>query len=222
MGSFILLILGIGLSLWASWNMQNKFNKYSKIIYSKNVTAEVVANWILKQANIKNVKIERVSGKLTDHYDPQAKTLRLSDAVYGSKSIASIGVAAHECGHAIQDATAYQPMITRGKLAPICNIGSKISMPLILIGIILGLTGLIDIGIILFSLVVVFQLVTLPVEFDASKRACNILDKSGRFLPDEISIVKTVLQAAAITYVAATLNSILQLLRLISMKRGRK
>ena len=221
MYSLIFLLVGIGLSMWSSFNVNAKFKKYSQMAYSKHVTAEVVANWILKQAHITNVRIERISGNLTDHYDPQAKVLRLSDSVYGSMSVAAIGVAAHECGHAIQDATGYQPLITRRKLVPACNIGSKLSMPIILLGIIFGATGLMNVGIILFSLVVIFQLVTLPVEFDASKRACTILETSGRFMPNEMDGVKTVLKAAAMTYIASALNSILQLVRLILMSRNR-
>lgn len=207
--------------MWASYNVNAKFKKFSQMVYSKRVTAEVVANWILKQAHITNVRIERISGNLTDHYDPQAKVLRLSDSVYGSMSVAAIGVAAHECGHAIQDATGYQPLITRRKLVPACNIGSKLSMPIILLGIIFGATGLMNVGIILFSLVVVFQLVTLPVEFDASKRACTILETSGRFMPNEMDGVKTVLKAAAMIYISSALNSILQLIRLVLMSRNR-
>lgn len=221
MYSLIFLLVGIGLSMWASYNVNAKFKKYSQMAYSKHVTAEVVANWILKQAHITNVRIERISGNLTDHYDPQAKVLRLSDSVYGSMSVAAIGVAAHECGHAIQDATGYQPLITRRKLVPACNIGSKLSMPIILLGIIFGATGLMNVGIILFSLVVIFQLVTLPVEFDASKRACTILETSGRFMSNEMDGVKTVLKAAAMTYIASALNSILQLVRLVLMSRNR-
>lgn len=221
MYSIIFLLLGMGLSMWASYNVNAKFRKHSQTMYSKNVTAEVVANWILKQANITNVRIERISGSLTDHYDPQSKVLRLSDVVYGSKSIAAIGVAAHECGHAIQDATSYQPLVTRRKLVPVCNIGSKLSMPIVLLGILFGATGLMNVGILLFSLVVVFQLVTLPVEFDASNRACSILEGSGRFSLNEMNGVKQVLQAAAMTYLASALNSILQLIRLIGMSRNR-
>lgn len=221
MYSLIFLLFGVGLSIWASYNVNLKFKKYSQMAYSKHVTAEVVANWILKQAHITNVRIERISGNLTDHYDPQAKVLRLSDVVYGSMSVAAIGVAAHECGHAIQDATGYQPLITRRKLVPACNIGSKLSIPIILLGIIFGATGLMNIGIILFSLVVIFQLVTLPVEFDASKRACTILETSGRFSPNEMEGIKAVLKAAAMTYIASALNSILQLIRLVLISRNR-
>lgn len=217
----IFLFLGIAISLWASYNIKATFNKYSQLRYSKNATAEVVANWILKQNGITNVRIERIAGSLTDHYDPTQKVLRLSDSVYGSVSMAAIGVAAHECGHAIQDNIAYQPLVTRRKLVPIANIGSTISYPIILLGIILGATGLLSIGIILFSAVVVFQLVTLPVEFDASKRACTVLANSNRFSTTEIDAVKKVLTAAAMTYLASALNSILQLLRLLDISRRR-
>lgn len=215
----IFLLLGITISLWASYNIKTTFNKYSQLRYSKNAAAEVVANWILKQNGITNVRIERIPGNLTDHYDPTQKVLRLSDSVYGSISMAAIGVAAHECGHAIQDHTAYQPLVTRRKLVPIANIGSTISYPVILLGIILGATGLLHIGIILFSAVVIFQLVTLPVEFNASKRACTVLENSNRFSSTEISAVRKVLVAAAMTYLASALNSILQLLRLINIAR---
>lgn len=217
----ILLLIGIAITLWASYNIKAAFKKYSQLRYSKNATAEVVANWILKQNGITNVRIERISGSLTDHYDPVNKVLRLSDSVYGSVSMAAIGVAAHECGHAIQDSIAYQPLVTRRKLVPIANIGSTISYPIILLGIFFGATGLLNIGIILFSAVVVFQLVTLPVEFDASKRACTILETSNRFAPTEIDAVKKVLSAAAMTYLASALNSILQLMRLLNIARRR-
>lgn len=217
----LLLLLGIGISLWASYNINATFRKYSQQRYSKNATAEVVANWILKQNGITHVRIERIGGNLTDHYDPTRKVLRLSDSVYGSVSMAAIGVAAHECGHAIQDNIAYQPLVTRRKLVPIANIGSTISYPIILLGIFLGATGLLNIGILLFSAVVVFQLVTLPVEFDASRRACAILENSNRFSVDEIGAVKKVLTAAAMTYLASALNSILQLLRLLNISRRR-
>lgn len=217
----ILLLIGIGITLYSSYNIKATFKKYSQLRYSKNATAEVVANWILKQSGITNVIIERISGNLTDHYDPIHKVLRLSDSVYGSASMAAIGVAAHECGHAIQDSIAYQPLVTRRKLVPIANIGSTISYPIILLGIFFGVTGLLNIGIILFSAVVVFQLVTLPVEFDASKRACMILETSNRFSPTEVDAVKKVLSAAATTYLASALNSILQLMRLLNIARRR-
>lgn len=215
------LLIGVLITLWASYNIKATYNKYSQLRYSKNATAEVVANWILKQNGITYVRIERVPGSLTDHYDPTQKVLRLSDSVYGSVSMAAIGVAAHECGHAIQDHCAYRPMSVRRKLVPLANLGSTISYPVILLGIIFGVTGLFNIGIILFSAVVLFQLVTLPVEFDASRRACAILEGSNRFSITEIDAVKKVLSAAAMTYLASALNSILQLMRLLNNSRRR-
>ena len=218
----ILFILSIALSIWASFNIKAQFKKYAQMPYSKHVTADVVANWIMKQNRVTNVRIEHVSGTLTDHYDPSQKVLRLSDGVYGSNSIAAIGVAAHECGHAIQDNQNYQPLVLRRKLVPITNIGSKAAFPIILIGMLLGFTGLYKIGIVLFSVVVLFQLVTLPVEFDASKRACSIMVSSNRFSNDEITAVKKVLTAAAMTYLASALSAVIQLLRLISMANRRR
>lgn len=217
----IFLLIGILITSWASYNIKATYNRYSQLRYSKNVTAEVVANWILKQNGITHVRIERIAGNLTDHYDPTQKVLRLSDSVYGSVSMAAIGVAAHECGHAIQDNIAYQPLQTRRKLVPLAHIGSTISYPVILLGILFGATGLVNFGIILFSAVVVFQLVTLPVEFDASKRACAILEASNRFSPIETQAVKKVLSAAAMTYLASAMNSILQLMRLMNISRRR-
>lgn len=218
----ILFILSIALSIWASFNIKAQFKKYAQMPYSKHVTADVVANWIMKQNGVTNVRIEHVSGTLTDHYDPSQKVLRLSDGVYGSNSIAAIGVAAHECGHAIQDNQNYQPLVLRRKLVPITNIGSKAAFPIILVGMLLGFTGLYKIGIVLFSVVVLFQLVTLPVEFDASKRACSIMASSNRFSTDEITAVKKVLTAAAMTYLASALSAVIQLLRLISMTNRRR
>ena len=218
----ILFILSIALSIWASFNIKAQFKKYAQMPYSKHVTADVVANWIMKQNGVTNVRIEHVSGTLTDHYDPSQKVLRLSDGVYGSNSIAAIGVAAHECGHAIQDNQNYQPLVLRRKLVPITNIGSKAAFPIILVGMLLGFTGLYKIGIVLFSVVVLFQLVTLPVEFDASKRACSIMAASNRFSTDEITAVKKVLTAAAMTYLASALSAVIQLLRLISMTNRRR
>lgn len=218
---YLLLLLGIGLSLWASYNLKAKFKKFSTLLYSKNVTAEVVANWILKQNGIHSIRIEHIPGSLTDHYDPTSKVLRLSDSVYGSKSVAAIGVAAHECGHAIQDANNYKPLVIRRRIVPIANIGSKASFPIILFGMLLRLTGLLRIGVALFAVVVVFQLVTLPVEFDASSRACKVMEASGRFSTTELSGIKKVLSAAALTYVASALNALVQLFRLLSMTRRR-
>lgn len=218
----LLMFLGIGLSLWASYNIKRTFERYSQLQYSKRATAEVVANWILKQNGITTVRIERISGNLSDHYDPVQKTLRLSDSVYGSNSMAAIGVAAHECGHAIQDFEAFQPLTIRRQLVPIANLGSKLSFPIILLGMFFRLSGLLKIGIIFFFAVVLFQLITLPVEFDASRRACNILSASNRFTAEEIIAVKKVLTAAAMTYLATVINSAIQLLRLIAISRRRR
>ena len=215
----LFFIIGLGITLWASYNIKSTFNKYSKLKYSKNVTSEVVANWILKQCGITNIRIERISGSLTDHYDPIHKVLRLSDCVYGSGSIAAIGVAAHECGHAIQDNISYQPLVVRKKFVPIANIGSTISYPIIFLGILFGITGLVKVGMLLFSAVILFQLITLPVEFDASKRACMILENSNRFSDDEINAIKKILSAAAITYMASAINSILQFINLLSISK---
>lgn len=220
--SLLLVLVGIGLSIWASYNVNATFKKFSQIRYSKKATAEVVANWILNQSGITNVRIERISGTLTDHYDPVSKVLRLSDSVYGSISIAAIGVAAHECGHAIQDNLEYQPLVIRKRLVPIANIGSQISIPIILLGIFLRTVGLLNIGILLFLGVVIFQLVTLPVEFDASRRAYTILLNSNRFSIKEMEGVKKILVAAAITYIATALNSILQLVRLVGISKDRR
>lgn len=167
------------------------------------------------------MRIERVSGSLTDHYSPREKVLRLSDSVYGSTSVAAIGVAAHECGHAIQHARGYFPLSLKSAVIPIENIGSTLSWPVILLGLIFGWTGLVDIGIILFSLVVIFQFITLPVEFNASGRALSILRERNVLYGQELEASREVLIAAALTYVAALVSSILQLLRLVLLRRRR-
>ena len=181
--SYILVIIGAFISLIASWNVKRTFSKYSSYGNSRGIRAEQVAQTILNSAGIYDVRIERISGSLTDHYSPREKVLRLSDSVYGSSSVAAIGVAAHECGHAIQHARGYFPLTLRSVVIPAVNIGSTLSWPVILLGLIFGWTGLIDIGIILFSLVVFFQFITLPVEFNASGRALSVLrEKNFKFL----------------------------------------
>ena len=217
----IFLLIGIAITLWASYNIKATFKKYSLLRYSKNATAEVVANWILKQNGITNVRVERISGSLTDHYDPVNKVLRLSDSVYGSVSMAAIGVAAHECGHAIQDAEGYMPLRFRGALVPAANLGSRLGIPIIILGVILGSNYLlVQIGIWVFSLAVLFQLITLPVEFNASNRAMNILENRGILGQEELEMSQKVLSAAALTYVAAAASSVLQLLRLVLLFGG--
>ncbi len=221
--TYVLILIGLALSLWASAGMKNAYSKYSQVASSRGITAAEAAERILYGAGITDVRIERVEGDLTDHYDSAAKTLRLSDTVYQSTSIAAIGVAAHECGHAIQDSESYVPLRLRHFLVPIVNFGNQLSMPLFILGLVLGLyNSLVPIGIFLFSFVVVFHIVTLPVEFNASARAVAILGDSGMVGSTELPKVKKVLRAAAYTYLAATAASTLQLLRLLLIARRRR
>ena len=213
--TYILVILGTIISAVASWNINQTYKKFSKFSNGKGLLAEDVAALILHKAGIFDVRIERIRGYLTDHYSPNEKVLRLSDSVYGSTSIAAIGVAAHECGHAIQHYQGYLPLKLRSVSVPIANIGSKLSWPLIIIGLIFGWTGLAQIGVYLFAFVVLFQLITLPVEFNASNRALKVLQEKNVLIDSELIGAAKVLRAAALTYVAALFSSILQLLRLI-------
>ncbi len=209
-----LIIAGMILCMIASGNVSATYRRYSKVNNVRGMTASEVAERILKGAGIYEVRIERIEGDLTDHYDPKNKVVRLSESVYHSSSVAAIGVAAHECGHVIQHYGGYVPIRVRNAILPVVNFGSKLSWPLILLGILFGLTNLVDIGIILFSLVLLFQLVTLPVEFNASKRAIRIICDDGILQGDEIIGAKKVLNAAALTYVAGTIATALQVLRL--------
>lgn len=220
--TYILVILGVVLSLLASWGVKSTYAKYSKVRNIYGLTAREVAERILQGAGIYDVAIERIAGDLTDHYSPNEKVLRLSDTVYNSTSVAAIGVAAHECGHAIQHARGYAPIKVRNTIVPVVNIGQKLSIPLIMLGLVLSWTGLINIGIILFSFVLIFQLVTLPVEFNASGRALRILRDGSFLVNDELKGAKAVLTAAALTYVAAVISSALQLLRLILLSNRRR
>lgn len=220
--TYILVLIGAIISCLASANVNLKFKKYNKYGNSRNLTAQDVAQMILTGAGITDVSIDRISGKLTDHYSPKEKVLRLSDSVYNSTSIAAIGIAAHECGHAIQHQVGYGPLKLRSLSVPIANIGSKLSWPLIIIGILIGSVGLEQIGVLLFSFVVLFQLITLPVEYNASNRAMKILDAEGILVGEELDGAKTVLKAAALTYVAALFSTILQLLRLILLTNRRR
>ncbi len=214
--TYFLVIIGLVITMAASAKVKSTYARYSKVRSRRGITAAQAAQTILNGAGIYDVRIEHIAGNLTDNYDPRSKVLHLSDATMRSSSVAAIGVAAHECGHAIQDATEYAPLRIRGAIVPVVNIGSTASWPLILLGVLLGFNQtLITLGIILFSLTVVFQLVTLPVEFDASKRALSILGGSGMFGDEELDGAKKVLTAAALTYVAAAAASILQLLRLV-------
>lgn len=220
--TFILVIIGIAICLLASANVKMTYNKYNKIIGRRGITASETAERILRTGGVTDVTVERTRGELTDHYDPRAGEIRLSDTVADSCSVAAIGVAAHECGHAIQHEKNYLPLKIRAAIIPVVNIGSTLSWPLILFGVIFGLGNLIDIGIILFSTVLVFQLVTLPVEFNASSRAMKILRESGILMDEELKGARKVLTAAALTYVTSVIFSMLQLLRLLILFGGRR
>ncbi len=216
----ILVLPAMLLSLWASYRVNSTFKKFSSVSSRMGLTGHDSARRILDQNGLWNVKIERVSGNLTDHFDPKANVIRLSDSVYSSNSVAAIGVAAHEAGHAVQYAESYMPMKVRGKLVPVANIGSQAGLWLAILGIALSFPYLAYFGIALFLFVVLFQLVTLPVEFNASARALSSL---GGYLPDdENKKVKKVLSAAALTYVAALLVSVANLLRLLLLAGGRR
>lgn len=220
--TFILIIIGMVLSLLASLMVKTTFAKYSKVRSLSGLTGAEAAERILRSAGIDDVVIRPISGNLTDHYDPRDKTLKLSETVYNNTSVAAVGVAAHECGHAIQHNRGYVPLRLRGALVPIANFGASVSWPMILLGLFLGGSqSLINLGIILFSLAVLFQLVTLPVEFNASRRAVQIVDDTGILSTEEVRQTRKVLSAAALTYVAGAAASILQLLRLVILFGGR-
>ena len=221
--TYFLVLIGVVLSLWASSRVNSTYAKYAKERSLSGMTGAQAAQRILSMAGIYDVTIQHVAGNLTDHYDPRNKTLNLSDTVYGSASVAAVGVAAHECGHAIQHDRGYAPLKMRSALAPVANIGANISWPLILIGLLLGGSPLlIEIGILMFSLAVAFQLITLPVEFNASNRAMAMLEETGVLYTDELPKTRKVLNAAALTYVAAAASSILQLLRLVLLFGNRR
>ena len=214
-GTYVLIILAFLISALVSAKMNATFSKYSKVRSYCGMTGAQAAQRILSSAGIYDVRIEHVSGKLTEHYDPSKKVLRLSDAVYGNTSIAAIGVAAHECGHAVQHARNYVPLSVRSAIVPVANFGSQLSWPLFLAGLIFSFRPLLMIGILLFCAALLFQIVTLPVEFNASARALRMLDETGIMGRQEIRGTKKVLRAAAMTYVAAVIGSLLQLLRLL-------
>lgn len=220
--TYILIIIAAIISLIAQWRVNSAFSKYSRVASISGMTGAQAARMILQSNGINDVSVQRISGKLTDHYNPSTKVLNLSESVYGSTSVAAIGVAAHECGHAIQHARGYFPLSLRTALVPVANIGSQLSWVFIIVGAILSFNQtLITIGIIMFSAAVLFQLVTLPVEFNASARALEQLESNGILYRDEVSQTRKVLSAAALTYVAAAATAILQLLRLIILFGGR-
>ena len=220
--TYILIIIAAIISLIAQWRVNSAFSKYSRVASMSGMTGAQAARMILQSNGINDVSVQRISGKLTDHYNPSTKVLNLSESVYGSTSVAAIGVAAHECGHAIQHARGYFPLSLRTALVPVANIGSQLSWVFIIVGAILSFNQtLITIGIIMFSAAVLFQLVKLPVEFNASARALEQLESNGILYRDEVSQTRKVLSAAALTYVAAAATAILQLLRLIILFGGR-
>ena len=221
--TYLLVIIGAVICMLASAKLNSTYAKYAGIRAMSGMTGAEAAERILHYSGIYDVSIEHVSGKLTDHYDPAHKVLRLSDTTYSARSVAAIGVAAHECGHAVQHAGGYVPLSIRKSLVPVVNIGSSLSWPLIILGIFLGYnSALINLGILMFSLAVLFQLVTLPVEFNASGRALTLLKDTGILYETEVNSARKVLSAAALTYVAGTAATILQLLRLVLLFGGRR
>lgn len=225
--TIILMIPALILSLYAQHKVKSTFNRYTRVAAKSGMTGAQVAAKLLSASGVVDVKIEHTKGELTDHYDPRDKTVRLSDSVYNERSLAAIGVAAHEVGHAVQHNQDYGPLAMRSGLFPIVNIGSRMAMPIIIAGIIMASMGtmggigstILNIGIVLFSFTVLFQLVTLPVEFNASSRAIELLKYEGILSNEEAAPAKKVLDAAALTYVAAAIASILTLIRFILISR---
>ena len=220
--TYILLIIGMLLSVAASAKLKSTFAKYRSVRNASGLTGEQAARRILQAAGITDVQVRAVSGSLTDHYDPRTKTVNLSQDIFGQSSLAAVGVAAHECGHAIQHAIHYAPLEIRSAIVPLANFGSTLSWPLFFLGLIMSFRPLITAGIVMFSLAVLFQLVTLPVEINASSRALRMLETTGILGREENAGARKVLTAAALTYVAALASSILQLFRLIILAGGRR
>lgn len=223
--TYILVVIGAVICMIASARVKGTFNKYSQLRSMSGMNGAQVAQRVLQAAGIYDVQVRHVSGSLTDHYDPRTKTVNLSDPVYNATSVAALGVAAHECGHAIQHAKSYAPLSIRSALVPIANFGSMLAWPVILTGLLFNTRSsglIIDIGILLFSAAVLFQLVTLPVEFDASRRALVMLRTQGILADDELRYTRRVLKSAALTYVASAAAAILQLLRIILITNGRR
>jgi Zn-dependent membrane protease YugP len=220
--TYILLIPAIILAMYAQTKVQSTYYKYSRVPSKTGFSGAQAAQEILRQNRIYDVRVEQGRGRLTDHYDSRSKILRLSPEVYNSSSLAALGIAAHEAGHAIQHANEYVPLKFRNALVPVANIGSQLALPLLILGLVLSLPNLALIGVLGFSLAVLFQLVTLPVEFNASNRAIAALERGGIIHMDETGHTKKVLSAAALTYVAATLMAVMQLFRLMLLTGGRR
>lgn len=220
--TYILVIIGAMICMAASANVKQTFARYSRLPNKRGITGAQVAKMILDNAGIVGIRVEHISGELTDNFSPRENTVHLSDSVYDSTSIAAIGVAAHECGHVIQHHKGYAPIKIRNAIIPVVNFGSMLAWPVMIIGLVVGAAQLFKIGILLFSFTLLFQVVTLPVEFNASRRALKILSQSNLLYDDEIGKARSVLTAAAMTYVAAAISTLLQLLRLILLFGNRR
>lgn len=223
--TYILVLIGAIISMIASANVKSTYSKFSAYRSMTGMTGAQVAERLLRNAGLNDVRVGHVAGELSDHYNPATKVVNLSDSVYGSASVAAIGVAAHECGHAIQHAKGYFPLNLRTWFVPVANFGSKLAWPLILIGLFISSESsqlIINAGIFLFSFAVIFQIITLPVEFNASRRALVLLEQQGILSSQELPYTKKVLGAAALTYVAGAAASILQLLRIVMLFGGRR
>jgi len=220
--TFVLLIPAIILAIYAQFKVQSTYAQLSQVHSKNGLTGAEIGRKLLDSSGLSGVGIEKIGGNLTDNYDPRDKTLHLSESVYSNDSIAAIGVVAHEVGHAIQDSKAYVPLKIRSGLVPAANIGSQLAIPLFFLGLILSYPMLMDIGIIAFSIAVAFTIITLPVEFNASHRAISLLSEGGYIEQDEVPLAKKVLDAAALTYVAATAMAVLNLIRLLALRGERR
>ncbi len=218
----ILVVPALIISLIAQMRVKGTFNKYSRVGSSKNMTGAEVARYLLKSNGIYDVQVMQVGGNLTDHYDPRKRVLRLSDSTYGSTSVAAIGVAAHETGHALQHNEKYGPLVLRSTLVPVANIGSSAGPYIAILGLFLGWTVLVNLGLLLFGGAIIFYLITLPVEFNASRRAIASLESTGLLMRDELLYAKKVLSAAAMTYVASALVAVASFLRLLLIAGQRR
>ena len=219
--TYAILLPGILLTLIAQMMVQSTYSRYEKQLSRRGVTAQQLAEQLLHSQGVTNVAVERVGGRLTDHYDPSSLTLRLSDSTANSTSVAALGVAAHECGHVLQHRDGYGPLMLRTAAVPVVNIGSNLAWPIFLLGLAMSWEPLLNIGILLFAAVVLFSLITLPVELNASKRAIAVLSDGGYMDAEELSGARKVLNAAALTYVASAAMAILQLLRLLALSNRR-
>ena len=219
--TYILILPALLLAMYAQWKVGSTFKKFSEVATASGRTGAEVAAELLRRRGLSGVKIEPVQGMLADHYDPRTKTLRLSPQVYGGASVAAVGVAAHECGHAFQDAERYAPLAVRGAIVPLATIGTNAAWILFMIGLFMSTRWLMDLGILLFVGYIAFSLITLPVEFDASRRAVQVLQGEGLVMPREADGVRSVLNAAALTYVAAAAMAVMQLVRLLVLRNMR-